>query len=181
MKLKPNRDYSRYDYLTIAIKTDKPNEILSCYKDFCWEVIESADDDQFDDIIHVSFRRKHKIANKDRLQLLQVNMETALNKLGKICKNKHSKSAWLGIPLGICDCGLAIGGILLVQYAKSLLGLLGGIFAVLGSIVFLAILGIQIKKLFKTEIKNYIKFSDDIDREIAIICQEARQLVGEKV
>lgn len=70
-------DINKYEHLSVSAKIDSDDEMITRYGVFEWELIERLDDKRFSNIALIDFRRLHTILNKDRLQYLQVNMETA--------------------------------------------------------------------------------------------------------
>ena len=93
-------NYKEYDTLTLYVKKNKSTGIIKHYKIFGWELVEEADNNMYADLVDLTFIRSHKIKNKDELQLQQVYMEETLNKLGKLDKFKHAKSASVGLSVG---------------------------------------------------------------------------------
>lgn len=67
------------DKLSVAIKADVAEEIKGAYCALGWELKEEYDDKRYGDLVHMDFTRPHLIAEKDRLQLLQVRLEVAVN------------------------------------------------------------------------------------------------------
>lgn len=121
MSMIKNPDYDKYDYFVATIKTDRLEQITSYYKMFKWTMLESHDDRRYGDIEHITFYRQNKLANKDRLQYLQVCMEAELNNIGKynmrkaIFKKGKERLAKLVSHanekiLSICDEVQALGG-----------------------------------------------------------------------
>ncbi len=145
------RDYKNYDYIEIIIKKDNAEEVISSYKKFLWQELERNEDARYSDILHVSFCRAHKIKNKDRLQLLQVYYEFALNERANLSEKKHHKS-----KAGICNliiftiC-LLFGVWWLIFYIKELFVLIGGIFFSMIIVALVFIFVEKLKKLYKRE------------------------------
>lgn len=119
------RDIKNYDYLTISIKTAQLNSILECYRALGWQVFKSEDDRQYYDMKYISMRRPHKIENKDRLQLLQVRMETGVNQISAIYAKKHLKSGILFSVLTALGLALLAFGLWLIfeSYAQIAWGI----------------------------------------------------------
>ena len=74
---------------------------------------------------YVRLRRPHKIANKDRLQYLQVRMEGAINSLVEIVNRAHLKSNAAAGGLGLLAAGLIALAVWLVIYFTSAIRVLG--------------------------------------------------------
>ena len=107
-------DYNEYDSLSLALKENEAERLLGYYKAFGWEEYEKREDKRYFDIIHIKLKRKHKIPNKDRLQLLQVKMEATVNRFAFVRKNKHSRSVIMGLTLGTLSLGIMALGIWLL-------------------------------------------------------------------
>ncbi len=106
-----SRDYTNYDYLSVSVKSDQLERILTCYRALGWREEKMEDDRQYYNMKYVRLRRPHKIENKDRLQYLQVRMESAINSLSRINSRKHMKShAFIAVAtiifLGLVALGL---------------------------------------------------------------------------
>ncbi len=86
------RDYNNYDYLSVSVNSDQLSRILQCYRALGWTEIKTEEDRQYYGMNYVRLRRPHKIENKDRLQYLQVRMESSVNSLVSITKRAHIKS-----------------------------------------------------------------------------------------
>ena len=124
------RDHKNYDYLTITAKVEREAEIIASYATLGWETVSVSEDKKFFDLDVIEFRRPHKIENKDRLQLLQVKLETLLNKYGVLRHKRKAKSAAFGLVGGIFGCiALAAGIALLVTEIAELAAVVTGAIA----------------------------------------------------
>ncbi len=106
-----SRDYTNYDYLSVSVKSDQLDRILQCYHALGWREEKMEDDRQYYNMKYVRLRRPHKIENKDRLQYLQVRMESLINSVSRVNSRRHIKSRGfiaLGtmIFLGLAALGL---------------------------------------------------------------------------
>lgn len=171
------KDINKYDYLSVSVKKDREEEMVARYKTFGWEIIERFDDKQFSDIAVINFRRAHAILNKDRLQYLQVSMETAVNDLSKYKQNKHAFSLTLCLSLGVFDCALLTGGIVLIVFSALWSIIIGCSMLVLAIVVF-AYIFIAYKKLIPKENLRYDSVTEKTHRELSLIEKEATELVG---
>jgi hypothetical protein len=106
-----NRDINNFDYLSISVKSERLDKIIYCYEALGWREEKREEDKKYYDMKYLLLSRPHNIPNKDRLQYLQVKMETKLNYLS--CSNayRHKGSFLLGLfltVLGLCllACGL---------------------------------------------------------------------------
>lgn len=119
------RDYNNYDYLAVLVKSDQLNRILHCYRALGWTEVKTVDDREYYNMKYVRLRRPHKIANKDRLQYLQVRMEGAINSLVEIVNRAHLKSNAAAGGLGLLAAGLIALAVWLVIYFTSAIRVLG--------------------------------------------------------
>lgn len=119
------RDYNNYDYLAVSVKSDQLNRILHCYRALGWTEVKTVDDREYYNMKYVRLRRPHKIANKDRLQYLQVRMEGAINSLVEIVNRAHLKSNAAAGGLGLLAAGLIALAVWLVIYFTSAIRVLG--------------------------------------------------------
>lgn len=119
------RDYNNYDYLAVSVKSDQLNRILHCYRALGWTEVKTVDDREYYNMKYVRLRRPHKIANKDRLQYLQVRMEGAINSLVEIVNRAHLKSNAAAGGLGLLATGLIALAVWLVIYFTSAIRVLG--------------------------------------------------------
>lgn len=128
------RDYNHYDYLNVSVKNAHRERILQCYKSLGWRVVKREKDRQFSDMISLVLARPHKMENKDRLQYLQVRMESQINSLSRTDLRRHAASDSLGITFIVFALLLLASGIFLILgrvFAFSLL--FGIVFCVLGA------------------------------------------------
>ncbi len=109
-----SRDYLHYDYLSVSVKSEHLDKILSCYSALGWKERKREDDRQYSDMKYLSFVRPHKINNKDRLQYLQVRMESAINSMSMHYSRKHKKSVLYGSVLAVFAAVLIAAGLLLL-------------------------------------------------------------------
>lgn len=171
------KEINKYDYLSVSVKTDSEDEMITRYGAFGWELIERADDKRYSDIAVINLRRSHTIPNKDRLQYLQVGMETAVNNISKYKQNKHAFSLALGLSIGLFDCALLSGGIVLIVLSALWSIIVGCLMTVTAIVVFASILT-ALKKLIPKENLRYDSVTERTRTELALIEKEATELVG---
>lgn len=106
-------DYHKLDRLSVSLNSVITEEILICYRALGWKQAERTEDVQFGNVEHFEFFRPHDIKGKDRLQLLQVTMETEVNNLAHATVNKHVYSLAAGICMGLLCLALVVWGVLL--------------------------------------------------------------------
>lgn len=114
------KDYKNYDYLSVSVKSDQLSRILQCYRALGWTEIKTEEDRQYYDMNYVRLRRPHKIRNKDRLQYLQVRMESSINSLVAITNRAHIKSNAVAILCALFAALLAAFGLWPVIAATAL-------------------------------------------------------------
>ena len=170
------KDIKNFDYLDIIVKKISEDEIVDAYSAFLWEKIDKKEDERYNDVVHLSFRRPHKIQNKDRLQLLEVYYQSALELRAGLEIKKHSKSK-VNLANLIFFSAIFIFGVgVFIYLNKTLLSvILGSVFAlfVLSGAIFLAS---KIKKLFIKENNIYLEKLRKINDEINGILSEANAL-----
>lgn len=174
------RDIINFDYLTVIIKKEKQAEVLENYACFGWELVNTKDINS-ENVYEIDLKRPHKLNNKDELQYLQVNMESELNKLGKLETDKHSKSTIIGIITGIIGIGMTIFGILMAikNYLEVNL-LVGGIMLCVTGLTLLIVMTFLIIKISKREIEVFdIKFQKS-QKAVEDYCKIAKELLGGK-
>lgn len=171
-------DYENYDSLFVTVKLNKLDEIEKYYSALGWECVDSRDDKIYGDIIHLTLRRPHFIAQKDKLQLLQVYMEAALNDVGRLEANPRPKTLFVASICTLLLIAITVPGILLVLLAeKAALHTAG--------IVFLAAAGVQLVigltlfiKTFKGEGKTARLRLESARAEIAEVYNQASLITG---
>lgn len=127
------RDIENYDYLSVTLKKATEKELLRCYSVLGWEMISVEEDKIYVDITHYEMRRPCKIEHKDKLLLLQVRVESEVNKLSKYAHDKHKRSLIFGIALGLLSLGLIAAAIVLMLYFKTtLFYVVGGVLIAFG-------------------------------------------------
>ncbi len=171
------RDYNNYDYLSVSVKSDQLGRILQGYRALGWTEEKTEDDRQYYDMKYVRLRRPHKIANKDRLQYLQVRMERSINSLVEITKRAHLRSTSLGALLFLAAAAsLACGLWLAIAYAGGnaacggyfLCGL-AGVFAVLCAVI-CPVLRRREKKQATEKIVEKLRLIQNLMQEAVSLC-----------
>ena len=176
-----NIDYQNYDYLDIIVKIENKNEIVSSYSSFLWEKIDEKEDKRYNDVVHLSFRRPHNLQNKDRLQLLQVYYESALNSKSDLKTKKHSKSTGDICALATILAILLFGVGVFIYLNKTLFSI------ILGAVIVIFLLGAgiyftdKIKKVFIKENKAFSQKTSQIQDEIANILTEVNCLTKKSI
>ena len=173
--MKTNFDYNEYDSLSLALKANESQRMLSYYEAFGWEEYDSREDRRYFDIVHVKLKRKHKIENKDRLQLLQVKMENEVNRFAVDRKYKHSRSVSVGATLSVFSIA-AIGFSTFFIIRKLVIPLAVSVGALGVVMPFITIP--LVKKIVENEKKNYALKFKEMTSKISRIISEAKKLSG---
>lgn len=170
------KDISNYDYLSVSVKTDIEEEMVSRYEKFGWEKIQRTDHKRFSDIAEITFRRAHKIPDKDRLQYLQVRMETAVNNLAKCGRDKHAGSVCFGLSFGLFGGALVAGGIVLLALLSALWPFVAGAGLILAGIGVLTATAVTLTRLVPKENARFDRLSLETQKELRSIDAEAAAL-----
>lgn len=135
------RDYNNFDYLSVSVKSAELDKVLNCYRTLGWNEIARGEDDKYEDMKYISFSRPHKIANKDRLQYLQVRMESAINGIASSFFHRHKRS--IALTTVFVTCGLifiALGLWLMLGVGGDAGAICGIILTAFGGTLVLAII-----------------------------------------
>ena len=171
-------DYNEYDSISLALKKEESHRMLSYYRAFGWDEYERREDMRYFDIVHIKLMRRHKIPNKDRLQLLQVKMEALVNNFARVRKNKHSHSLLLGVGMGVlCVSLIALGSVLI--FRKLLLSLALSFISLGAVIPFFTVAAV--KRILISENKRYAEKFKEMTAGISRIIAEAKKLYSAEV
>ncbi|MGN0818066.1 MAG: hypothetical protein ACI4L9_03760 [Candidatus Coproplasma sp.] len=174
------RDFKNYDYLTVSVKSAQLENILECYYALGWREVKREDDRDYYDMKYIALRRPHKIPNKDRLQLLQVRMETGVNTISSVHARRHQKSGvacsvMLFFALGLLALGL--------WFFLGLQGEYGTIFGIVCCALFGALTiasAVTVLALHKPEERASAKKIAQTLKDIQTLVAEARSLAPEE-
>lgn len=176
-----DKDFQNYDYLDIIVKKENEQELVDAYSIFLWEKTGEKEDNQYRDVVHLSFRRPHKIENKDRLQLLQVYYESALNERAELKIKKHSKTTESICNLAFFSLVFLFGAGVFIYFLKTTLSIiLGSVFA-LAVFVGDVFLSRVIKKGYKKEKLTFNEKSQVFEKNIETILEEVKNLTKNSV
>ena len=170
-------DYHNFDKLEVMAKTAKEKDLVNHYALFGWEEVNKTDDKRYFDLTHITFIRPHKIANKDRLQLLQIYYENYMNELYDCEKNKYIRSTIFVISTVIIGLILMAIGIITLLASPILAKILGGVFIVT-SIVLTVCSFIKLKKVKRNEKNSFKEKYSDLQNKIDCVLQDAVNFVG---
>lgn len=171
-----DRNYEEFDYIRLYIKNDIYDEYIKYYFCFGWELHEIKESSTFLETKDVVLKRKHKIKNKDTLQLMQVYAENDYSKLSKAQKHKYDGSVILGLTIGILCTLLICAMIKLAIWSPYLVGtIFASIVAGLVGLVLIYLI-VCLSKIKKIEDSRFEKFKDDLIKDIQEICLSAEKL-----
>lgn len=166
------------DKLAITAKAGMADEILNIYKVFGWEVKGRYDDGQYGDIVHINFSRPHRIEGKDRLQLLQVRFEVALNFLGRAHRMIFLRAVIFGVLIALVGLALAVYGAFVMAYSTTNLFFAGGIVLICAGVLFFVIAGLTANKLYVQDGQKYGVLATVLKENITSIVNEASLITG---
>lgn len=177
--MKIEKNYKEFDFQTILVKKEKVDDVKNKYNDFGWEVNEIKQHHQFENILEIEFVRNHFIKNKDELQLLQVYLDHDINLLGKLEKNKHSKTTIWGIVLGLIGGVFCTASVMSFIKLEMYLSIIFGVLFALFAISIFVVMTIVLLRLAKKEKVVYNTKVQICQNNIEQYCQKAKLLVGE--
>lgn len=167
------RDIYKYDYVALTFNKAVETEILESYGCFKWEVQERAERKENVDLV---LRRPHDIANKDRLQLLQVNMEKATENLIKYRQYKFSVVKVAAFYFAILGVAAILAGLSLAATGGNApLIALGTVIAMAGLAAFAASCVFVRKAQRRDRVRAVARLKDAV-QEIKAACEEAEKL-----
>ena len=169
-------DYRNYDRLFVTVKLNKLDELEECYRALGWECVDSRDDSVYRGRVHLVYRRPHRIENKDKLQLLQVYLESALNDEGRLESRAMPLTAATGIITGFVTLALvALGLCLMYLLDNPVIYTAGIIFLTCSANMFLLAVTVTLKVFFgenkrrKTKLLNARAEIEAVLKEAATI------------
>ncbi len=92
------RDYKKYDYMSVAVKTVVECALFDCY-DMRRCEITGAEDKPKGGMVYKTLRRPHDIPHRDVRQFLQVRVESESNYIARLLNRCHMKSMAFCITL----------------------------------------------------------------------------------
>lgn len=164
--MKITKDHDNFDYLSVSLKSEHADMLMKCYRALGWKAAHTEDDKDYADMKYVLFSRPHNVPNKDRLQYIQVRMESLLNASSERIIKRHRKSIALAVSFVIFGLLFAAGGLclalILPRLAVHICGWvcvgLGGVLS-LGTIYPLTKVRKDENKRLKTELEeNFAQF-----------------------
>lgn len=171
-------DIKNNDYLTITAKADSREDIIHSYEMLGWRLLDVREDKQYIDLDVIDFVRDHKIPNKDKLQLMQVRLETYLNKFGEARHKKYRKSAILAISGYLVAFLLFAAGIALLVTGMDDVGTFAvAVISLALGVILLPGISIAFRRVRLHEAAIYAATVSAINANIEKLCMEANLLV----
>lgn len=118
--MKITKDHDNYDYLSVSLKSEYSDKIMKCYLALGWKDVHTEKDKDYADMKYVLFSRSHAFPNKDRLQYIQVRMESILNRASERAFKRHKVSTAIAVLLGLLGLLLIAGGLTVALALPSL-------------------------------------------------------------
>ena len=169
------KDYKNYDYIRATVKSSKLDELSAHYKALRWEIYEIDEDRVYDDVVHLSLYRPHKIEHKDELHILQIYLESAWNDIGRAENNPRPKTLLTGLVAGILAIVLIVVGACLILEAETIVG---AILTACGGVCIAVAVPLCVK-LYRIEGVKAEKTIKSAAEEIAAVNKKAAGLFGE--
>ncbi len=171
------KNYDEYDYMRILVNKDLFDGIMVSYSCFGWEIFEKVPSSVFSDTMEVTLMRSRWIEKKDKLQLLQVYMESGYSDIGKLRKSKYKRSTILGLSVGLLATLLLCVFIHLAIKASFIATFVCFVIVCVLIVAVLIWLLIALSKLKKVEDRQYEHRRNEMVLEIEKICKEASSIV----
>ena len=168
------------DKLAITVKADGAEDIKKAYAVFGWRLVKQYGDEKYGDIIHMDFVREHKIEGKDRLQLLQVRFEVAVNFLGKAPGRLSVRAGIIGALLSLIGIALIVYGAVVAFYSTTTVFYATGIGVISGGILFVVFALFVANKVFTTDKQTSGAVAAVLRDNIKDILAEASRITGVK-
>ena len=168
------------DKLSVAVKSEGADEIVRAYNAFGWHTVKRYSDEEYSDIVHIDFSRLHRIEGKDRLQLLQVRFEVAVNFLGKAPGRLSVRAGIIGALLSLIGIALIVYGAVVAFYSTTTVFYATGIGVISGGILFVVFALFVANKVFTTDKQKYGAVAAVLRDNIKDILAEASRITGVK-
>ena len=168
----------RDDKLSVAVKADAEREIKKAYCALGWVLDEEYGDGKYGDIIHMDFSRPHLVGGEDRLQLLQVRFEVALNFMGRAKRSIPLRATILGALLSLIGAVFVAIGLIMAFGAHGNLFLAGGVVLASAGVTFFVLAAISCAELLRTDRVRYGTIIAVLKENINSIIAEASRITG---
>ena len=166
------------DKLAVAVKAAAADEIKRAYCALGWVLEDEYADGSYRDIIHMDFSRPHLIAGKDRLQLLQVRYEVALNFIARARRRVGARAAVIAALLIILGTALITFGAISVAFAPSGVLVGSGIALIISGAIFFFLAVYCCRLLYSRDRERYSSIVSILQANISSIISEAANITG---
>lgn len=167
------------DKLSVAVKSDGADEIVRAYNAFGWHTVKRYSDEEYSDILHIDFTRRHCIEGKDRLQLLQVRFEVAVNFLSHAGPYSLIRAVIIGVLLALVGVALAVYGAFVVALSTTTVFFASGFAVISAGVIFLVLAVVTANKISVTDRQKYGAVSAVLRENIRAILREAAAITGD--
>lgn len=164
-----------YDTIEFKLKREKAGEIEAQLQCFGWEIESERDAKLYSDIVHVRFRRPHKVEQKDRLQLLQVRVEIAHNRQVGYERTMKTRALVFGLGFGLILLALLGFGMELI-FKRAVLG--WGIAVIAVSAILLGVTAFLSVLIARHDRKEYTRLMREGAAKIDECCRAAHAITG---
>lgn len=171
-------EFFKDDELAVAVKAEAAEEIKRAYGMFGWRLSKECADGSYRDIVHMDFTRPHAIAGKDRLQLLQVRYEVALNFMSRARRRAFARAVVLAVLLSLAGLALVVFGAVQTAAAQSSVFLWGGIALIVGGAAFFVVAACLCRLLYRRDSERYGAISAVLRENAGTILKEAADITG---
>ena len=166
------------DKLSVAVKADGAREIKESYAAFGWRIASERADGRCPGIVHMDFVREHKIAGKDRLQLLQVRFEVAVNFLGKAAHRLYVRAAVIGALIALIGAALIVYGAVVMAYSTTAFYMASGAGAICAGVIFAVLAYFTAGKVYSSDKLKYGAIAAVLRDNVRDILREAALITG---
>ena len=171
-------EYLKNDHLTVSVKYGLAEEIKNAYRVFGWRLEEERRDKRYANFVHMKFVRDHKIEGKDRLQLLQVRFDVAINFVGKAGSRMGRRALCAGVILALLGAALVLcGSLFLFYFTANLHMALGVTFISAGAAAFILCI-LAARLLYVQDRRTYTGALAVIAENIRSTVKEASLITG---
>lgn len=174
------KNYNEYDSLVLYVKDNKTKLIIEEYRNLGWELVSSVSNNRYKNIMNLTFVRPHVIENKDELKLLQVDIESTLNKMGRLEKNKCRGVIVVGLSLLVLGVALTALSILQLFNSCSMLDKVLGVSLLIGAIITFTFMYYIVPIIYRADIMKFEAKYLEIKSTLATVHQRIKDVRGVK-
>ena len=160
-------EFFKDDELAVAVKAEAAEEIKRAYGMFGWRLSKECADGSY-----------HAIAGKDRLQLLQVRYEVALNFMSRARRRAFARAVVLAVLLSLAGLALVVFGAVQTAAAQSSVFLWGGVALIVGGAAFFVVAACLCRLLYRRDSERYGAISAVLRENAGTILKEAADITG---